>query len=205
MLQAGGAEVVLAGFGRTVNPHARVEGLKPIDLGRTHDGRFLHRLASVSHAALTPSRWLNRKQRPDVIIGRNLEMLALAHRANAFLGGGIPVVYECLDIHRLMLRSDFVGQSLRAAERRVARKSALLVTSSPAFVENYFARFRQADLPIYLLENKVLELETGTTNAAPTTAPAPGEAWRIGWFGALRCKRSLALLCGGSTQDGGCS
>ena len=196
MLQAGGAEVVLAGFSRKANPLALVEGITPIDLGRTHDGRFLHRLASVGRAAFTLSGRLDRNFRPDIVIGRNLEMLALAHRANALLGGSIPVVYECLDIHRLMLRGDVTGQALRAVERRLARRSALLVTSSPAFVRNYFERFGQADLPWVLLENKVLDLadDRGSARFAPTPPPAAGEPWRIGWFGALRCRKSLELL-----------
>ena len=196
MLQAGGAEIVLAGFSRRANPLAGVDGIEPIDLGRTHDGRFLHRVASVGRAAITLSARLADAVRPDIIVGRNLEMLALAHRANALMGGDIPVVYECLDIHRLMLRDDVTGQALRAVERRLARRAALLVTSSPAFLRHYFERFGQAELPTILLENRVLELadEPGAASFGTTPAPADGMPWRIGWFGALRCRKSLALL-----------
>lgn len=196
MLRAGGAEIALAGFSRKANPLARIEGIAPIDLGRTHDGRYLHRLASVGRAALALSGRLDRNFRPDLLIGRNLEMLALAHRANALLGGSIPVVYECLDIHRLMLRGDVTGQVLRAVERRLVRRSALLVTSSPGFLRNYFEHFGQADLPSVLLENKVLRLGDGgsSVRCAATPAPGAGEPWRIGWFGALRCRKSLGLL-----------
>lgn len=192
MLQAGGAQVTLAGFSRQANPLARIEGVSPIDLGRTHDGRFLHRLASVGRAALALSSRLPRGFRPDIIIGRNLEMLTLSHRASALLGG-IPVVYECLDIHRLMLRSDLTGQALRAIERRFAARSALLVTSSPAFVERYFEAYGQVIPPVCMLENKVLELDHAA-GAAPTPPPRAGDPWRIGWYGALRCKTSFDLL-----------
>lgn len=47
-----------------------------------------------------------------------------------------------------------------------------------------------------LLENKVLEID-GTVErrtASPAKSPPPGAPWKIGWFGALRCRRSLALL-----------
>lgn len=196
MLQRGGARVTLAGFSRKSNPFARIDGLTPIDLGRTHDGRFAQRLASVARAAFTLSRRLGAVARPDVVVARNLEMLALARRAAAMLGGGVPIVYECLDIHRLLLRTDAVGRLFRAVERRLGSGAALLVTSSPAFREQYFDRFRQFDGPIELLENKVLEIDVAAQACAPGPTPPPGEGepWKIGWFGALRCRRSLEIL-----------
>ena len=47
---------------------------------------------------------------------------------------------------------------MRAAERLLGRNSALLMTSSPAFIREYFEPFRQLRAPVALLENKVLEL-----------------------------------------------
>lgn len=194
MLQAGGATVTLAGFRRSDNALALVEGVTPIDLGMTRDGRFAQRLKAVGQAAYSLTGKLKNVSRPDVIVGRNLEMLALASRAGARFGGGVPIVYECLDIHRLLLRGDAVGKALRRAERILGRKARLLITSSPAFVENYFAPFGQIDAPVVLLENKVLSLGEADGPASPASAPQPGMPWKIGWFGALRCRRSLRLL-----------
>jgi succinoglycan biosynthesis protein ExoL len=198
MLKAGGAGVTLAGFRRSPEPVEDVAGVRPIDLGKTSDGRFAQRLAAVAKAALTLKAALRNVAKPDVIIGRNLEMLALANRARAIFGGGagnVPIVYECLDVHRLLLRQDATGRALRSAERLLGRDVGLLVTSSPAFIRNYFEPFGQIDAPVELLENKVLELEaakgTETEFAMP---PTESERWKIGWFGALRCRRSLELL-----------
>src|SRR6185312_13550328 len=132
--------------------------------------------------------------KPDVIIGRNLEMLALANRARALMGAEIPVVYECLDIHRLLLGKGAVGKAMRGAERFFGRDAALLLTSSPAFVRNYFEAYGQLDAPAMLLQNKMLDVSG--TPAAPNMLPLPkaGEPWKIGWFGALRCRKSLKLL-----------
>ncbi|TGS89750.1 glycosyl transferase family 1, partial [Mesorhizobium sp. M2D.F.Ca.ET.178.01.1.1] len=121
MLRAGGAKVTLAGFRRTTSPVADIEGLRPIDLGATRDGRFGQRLAAVAKAAFGIGAKLAEMPRPDLIIARNLEMLALARRAKAALGARVPLVYECLDIHRLVLRDDLVGKALRGAERYLAR------------------------------------------------------------------------------------
>ncbi|MBZ9854883.1 glycosyl transferase family 1 [Mesorhizobium sp. CA13] len=203
MLRAGGAQVTLAGFRRTANPIADVEGLRPLDLGATRDGRFAQRLAAVAKAAVSIGTSLRGMPRPDLIIARNLEMLALARRANTAFGAAVPIVYECLDIHRLMLRSDAVGRALRATERYLARDVKLLVTSSPAFTANYFEPFGQVTAPVELVENKYFEA-AAILPAEHEMAEAPvAPPWRIGWFGALRCRRSLELLADFSRRANG--
>ncbi|MER8699903.1 glycosyltransferase [Mesorhizobium sp. M1273] len=194
MLKAGGAQVTLAGFRRTASAVADVEGLQPIDLGPTRDGRFAQRLAAIMKAVVSTGSKLGSMQRPDLIIARNLEMLALARRARSAFQATVPIVYECLDIHRLLLRDDPLGWAMRGAERFLARDVKLLVTSSPAFIANYFKPFGQIAAPVELLENKYFEPAAASLDdrAAPENPVAP--PWRIGWFGALRCRRSLELL-----------
>jgi succinoglycan biosynthesis protein ExoL len=195
MLRAGGAKVTLAGFRRAKGAAAGLGDIVPIDLGATKDGRFAQRLVAVGRAALSLGTKLRGVAKPDLIIGRNLEMLALANRAKALFAADTPVVYECLDVHRLLLRPGGIGKAMRAAERLLGRNSVLLMTSSPAFVREYFEPFHQLSAPVALLQNKVLEIAEkpveGLQLAAP---PAAGEAWKIGWFGALRCRKSLQLL-----------
>ena len=191
MLKAGGARVTLAGFRRTQELED-VEGVTPIDLGHTRDSRFAQRLGAVAMAATRIAASLKAVDAPDVMLARNLEMLALAQRARGAFSSSAPLVYECLDIHRLVLREDVLGKGLRGAERLLGRNVGLLLTSSPAFVTHYFQRFGQIDAPIELVENKLLELEP-RTESAPSPVP-PGAPWKIGWFGALRCRKSLELL-----------
>ncbi len=193
MLQAGGAAVTLAGFRRGENRLADIEGVTPLELGATEDARFGQRLVAVAGAAATLSRKLAGIPRPDVILARNLEMLALAGRASSRFGNA-PIAYECLDVHRLLLRDDLAGRALRGAERYFGRRAGLIVTSSPAFVEHYFKPLSGIHAPVHLLENRVLELHGGDAAVPARTRPA-GAPWRIGWFGAIRCRRSLDLLC----------
>jgi succinoglycan biosynthesis protein ExoL len=54
-----------------------------------------------------------------------------------------------------------------------------------------------------LLPNKVLELGAPQVSAREAAPPAAGEPWRIGWFGALRCRKSLDLLAAFTRQAGG--
>ncbi|RJG46409.1 glycosyl transferase family 1 [Mesorhizobium sp. DCY119] len=195
MLQAGGADVTLAGFKRADKPVAGLEMLSPIDLGPTQDGRFAQRIVAIAKAALSLGGKLQGIRKPDVIIGRNLEMLALANRAKALFSSDAPIVYECLDIHRLLLGQNRISRALRRTERVLGKNASLLMTSSPAFVRDYFQRFRQIDAPVALLQNKVLELNGGSdTSNQALQGPKPGEPWQIGWFGALRCRKSLELL-----------
>lgn len=193
MLTEGGAAVTLAGFRRGDNGLAEVSGVKPIELGRTADGRFAQRMGAVTKAAIRLRGLLKGVERPDVIIGRNLEALAVADRASAIFGG-VPVVYECLDIHRLLLSDKAPGKALRRAEAHFGRNTRLILTSSPAFIENYFAPKSALKAPIALLENKVLSLAGMPQAASLRLPPQQGEPWKIGWFGALRCRKSLELL-----------
>jgi succinoglycan biosynthesis protein ExoL len=192
MLEAGGARVAIAGFRRDdrTSP-ARLGGSVPIDLGVTRDGKFAQRIAAVAAAALALRARLSAVDQPDIIIARHLEMLALADRAKKLFPFRPAIVYESLDIHRLLLAGNAVGRAMRAAERRFARSAQLLLTSSPAFLRDYFEPQGQLDAPALLLENKVLDLN-GLSLAR--TRPAGGEPWTIGWFGALRCARSLDTL-----------
>jgi succinoglycan biosynthesis protein ExoL len=203
MMQAGGATVTIAGFTRSREPVSEIATTVPIDLGRTSDGRFAQRVAAIARAALTLGSMLKNVARPDLIIGRNLEMLALANRAKAFFPGDVPIVYECLDIHRLLLRRDMTGKALRFVERTLSNNAQLLITSSPAFVRQYFAPFGQINLPVEVVENKVLELGPQETEVTSRAGKSKDEPWKIGWFGALRCRTSLELLSAFSRKMGG--
>ncbi|TIS31354.1 MAG: glycosyltransferase family 4 protein, partial [Mesorhizobium sp.] len=191
MLRAGGAGITLAGFRRTSNPIAEIEGIKPVDLGPTRDGRFAQRIGAVAKAAMSIGTKFAGLARPDLIIARNLEMLALASRARRAFGASVPIVYECLDIHRLVLRNDLIGKTLRGAERHLARDVKLLVTSSPAFVANYFKPFGQIAAPVELIENKYFDTMPVPADHRREDDSPVAPPWRIGWFGALRCRRSL--------------
>ena len=194
-LQSGGAKVTLAGFRRDENALASISDVTPIELGRTRDAQFVQRIGAIAKSALSLRGALGNVAKPDVIIARNLEMLALASRAVSIFGGDVPIAYECLDIHRLLLNGGIAGKAIRGAERYLGANAKLLLTSSPAFVENYFEQLSGLDLPTMLLENKVIALD-GIADEATNAprAPLAGEPWKIGWFGALRCSKSLSLL-----------
>ncbi|MGV3576542.1 MAG: glycosyl transferase family 1 [Devosia sp.] len=193
MLRLGGAEVEIAGFRRADAPLADLPAETVVELDITHDARMLQRLLATLKARYGVKRWAKVLARPDVIIARNLEMLAVAEGLLSLWDEPPALVYECLDIHRLMLRQDRLGRGMRAVEQRLMRRANLLITSSPAFLERYFDE--QGAPPALLIENKVFAPghEAVGRNSALDGVEGPV---RLGWFGALRCRKSLAALDG---------
>lgn len=194
-LEQGGAHVSLIGF-RRQTASARGSDLDGLAIGQTQDGRLLRRILSTARAVGASRRWRAQVVQADVIVARSLEMLLIAVLVRRRAGVTISIVYECLDIHRLMTRRDPIGIALRFLEQRLLDSCALLVVSSPRFIEAYFAP-RHRRLPRWvLLENKLLlsELDDSRTPDLQGPSPVAGPPWRIGWFGIIRCRRSLELL-----------
>ena len=187
MLHAGGIEVTVLGFRRGDTAPARIEGARAIDLGRTGNGQFVQRILAVLRSLARFGAIRRAAAEADVVMARNLEMLVLAARA----AGRRRLIYECLDIHRLLLGSGMASRLIQAIERALLRHVDLIVTSSPRFIADYFHARRGLTTPVLLIENKVPAFDAPVTPAPAAPARAP---WVIGWFGMLRCRRSLAML-----------
>jgi succinoglycan biosynthesis protein ExoL len=201
MLVAGGAAVTPIGFRRSAEAPNEVEGLRPIDLGRTADGMLARRTLSVAGTLVRLGSIAEHAHKANVILARNLEMLFLAIRVRKLYTPEATVVYECLDIHRMLLSNRLGGSLLRLLESKLWRDVDLLLTSSPAFIRNYFTP-RGFPSPIRLVENKVLMVGEGEARAT-SVRPPPGPPWRIGWFGMIRCRKSLDLLSSLARTAGG--
>jgi succinoglycan biosynthesis protein ExoL len=192
MLTAGGASVQPFGFRRSSTVAGMVEDLRAIDLGRTADGMLARRALSVSRALSTLHRHADQVRGADVVLARNLEMLMIASRARKLYAPTATLVYECLDIHRMLLSNRISGALLRSLESRLWQQVDLLLTSSPAFIRNYFMP-RSFPARIRLVENKVVLLGN-EHDSGSFVRPPLGPPWRIGWFGAIRCRKSLEIL-----------
>jgi hypothetical protein len=201
MLELGGATVKPLGFRRSPHFVAAVGGVPAVDLGRTQDGMLAKRAISVV-AALSKLGTVDKYVRgSDVILARNLEMLVLAARARKLYAPRAKLVFECLDLHRLLVSDRSTGRLLRFLETKLWRNIDMLLTSSPAFVRNYFAP-RGCVAPIKIIENKLLPLDNSYPRVPPR-ARQNGPPWRIGWFGMIRCRQSLDILTALTTTMGG--
>jgi succinoglycan biosynthesis protein ExoL len=192
MLIEGGAVVTTIGFRRSPELISTIHGIEVIDLGRTVDGMLAKRALTVAQNLRKIGSLDQHLNGADVILCRNLEMLVLASRARGLYAPRATLVYECLDIHHILLSDGAVGAALRLLETRLWQNVDLLLTSSPAFIENYFKR-RGFAAPIKLVENKVLRFGDLDTPVTKPNRPQ-GPPWCVGWFGMIRCRRSLGVL-----------
>jgi hypothetical protein len=191
MLRRGGAEIDLFGFHRGAAP-AALPGA--FDFGPTYDGRFPQRIAAVAGRRARVRDWGERIAGSRAIVARNLEMLVLAEAARNRFAPGVPLYYEVLDIHRLLARDGLVGGVLRKLEAQLIENCAGIIISSPAFETRYLRRWHARLPPVVLVENKVMTASVGAPDRPARPALPAGPPWRIGWFGALRCRRSLLCL-----------
>ena len=188
-LQAIGASVRLAGFERQQpgGNDGKHKEAGSLSIGTTVDGALSKRVLSVLKSLVDHRRLTEFFASADILIARNLECLVLALR----VARGRPVVYESLDIHRLLTTPSLAGKALQQLEQALLQKTSLVMTSSPGFVRNYFDKIPTAQGKVLLIENKTKPL--GGQIPVPRMRGA-GPPWVIGWFGALRCRKSFNLL-----------
>ena len=190
MFEAGGAAVSPLGFVREAA--ATGSAYRGLVLGQTRDARFAQRALSVAGAMARLHRTRTIVAGADIIVARQLEMLAVAAAARARYRPDATLIYECLDIHRLMTAPGAAGRFLRGLERYLLSGCTGLMVSAPAFITNHFEASAKRLPEVLLVENKMLRLELG---GMPRHFRRPdGPPWRIGWFGVIRCQRSLHML-----------
>ncbi len=190
LLRLGQVDIRLIGFKRFSQTRAAPANDDTIVLGRTYDGKFALRILSVIRSLVFPIKIVSAVKGADSILCRNLEMLALGYATLRLSGKKIPLNYECLDIHKKLLGSGRAAKMLRSVERYLMARCNSVITSSPGFVRNYFVAVQHFDGRVCLIENKVLP------QSAPNTVPAKlsEPPWVIGWFGIIRCRKSLVIL-----------
>ena len=192
-LRSAGAQVLSLMFTRRGATRG-ARGLEEIDvdLGPRRDGQLLRRIPRLL-GALT-RLFANRTElgKCNLFLARNLDMLVLAILARLIGFSRTPIVYEVLDIHRTMLGPGRTARLMRFVERRALAHVAMLVVSSPDYIDHYFTPIQGYRGRWWLMENKLGP--AAPARPAMSHACALGPPWRIGWFGVLKCRRSLAIL-----------
>jgi hypothetical protein len=191
--QANGAFVFGLMFRRSRGEPVSPPNWSNVDLGETLDRNYLRRLPKLAQAILRAVRHRHDFAASEVFYARNIDMLFVAAMARWFIGSRALLAYEVLDIQRAFVGSGWINRVFRWLERRLLRMSYVLVVSSPDFMTEYFFPKQGYGGRWYLLENKILPSQMPMEARKPNSV-VPGPPWTIGWFGALRCARSLEIL-----------
>lgn len=197
MLQMAGAEVSSFTFRRDGEPETPGPDWQNVDLGHVEHAQFFKRLLNF----LTALRriFANRSiiGNADVVDARNLDVFLLAWFA-CLVAPTSPdkprakLVYECLDVHESLTKASPQAALLRWLERKVLKRSDLLIFSSPGFIDNYFTPRQNYSGPGYWVENK---LHFGDTSVErPDSTASERGPLVIAWVGIIRCQETLSLL-----------
>ncbi len=169
-----------------------------VPLGQTRDRHYRDRLHKLWRAAWMIFGERHRLAAVSLFYARNIDMALLAMFGRLVSGARAPLVYEVLDVQRAFIGNRWQARLLRWVERRILAAAQLLVVSSPGFVDAYYLPVQRYAGEWFLLENKILGAQLRAMGEAGADLPGrlPGTEGRlvIGWFGTLRCTRSLALL-----------
>ncbi|RYG33487.1 MAG: hypothetical protein EON93_09550 [Burkholderiales bacterium] len=170
-----------------------VTGWDNVDLGRTYDGAFGQRIRSIFKGAKLAAAQRDKLASADVIFARSLDMLATAFLAKRYAKLKTPVVYEVLDVHRMLTGNGPISFVMRRIEGALLARCKHLVVSSPGFLTNYFEVRHKNKYRATVIENR---LALGEARDPRPVGPKPqtDDTLRIGWVGVLRCKRSMNLL-----------
>jgi len=133
------------------------------------------------------------RNNPDVntIYAWNFDIALLFRLSSIFISRKFTFVYEVADIKTILLANSFTGRTLRNIEQFILNNTDILCVTSNDFVVNYFHKYFTVKGQIHLLENKVCPV---IENITINTSPIDETKWKIGFFGLIRCRKSLKLL-----------
>ncbi len=190
-LEEQGADVEILSFDRDYYVGREMDR-DYVSLGRLEHGHYLKRIPLLLRAVYTIRKHL---QSCDVAYAFGLDMALVACLARTGIRRRPKLVYEVGDIVEVFLRTGFIARAWRILEGLVLSRVDLLVTTSEAFIREYFQPVHGRRVPKTLVvENKpklVRSTDSADVRSANTVAEGP---LRIGWFGLLRCARSMEIL-----------
>lgn len=158
-----------------------------IHLGETIDNAYHKRILKLLFAIPTVLKHRKLLKEADIIYAVNLDMIGLAIVCRWLCRSKANIGYECADIMEVLIKKGLIPDIFRILESIVVTKVHYIITTSNAFIQNHFSNHYHYKGNTFLLENKTL---------APQQKQKweINQVWRIGYFGAIRCKNSWEIL-----------
>lgn len=166
-----------------------------VHLGDTVDRQYLGRLTTLVKAMAIMLRHGSAFRSADFIYARNMDLLFLGLFARLLTRSHAKLIYEVEDVQEVFFKKTLAGAVFRRLEKWALRRVDLLVVLSPGFLHGYFEPVQNWTGPSFVLENK-LQLNDLSEDPTPSGAVWDGiqDRWVIGWFGTLRCEKSMRIL-----------
>lgn len=166
-----------------------------IHLGTTVDRQYLRRLPILLTALGRIIRERATVREAEFIYCRNLDLLYLGLFAKWVARSPAVLVYEVEDVQEIFFKKTAMGWLFRRLEAFALRWVDLLVPLSPGFMHGYFEPVMGYIGASYVLENRIQPGEiSGEATDRGRVWQGIRDRWVIGWFGTLRCPKSMALL-----------
>ncbi|APG48923.1 glycosyltransferase [Phaeobacter porticola] len=165
-----------------------------IDLGEIGQHGLLQRGRLALMSALREPILVPLVQQADLLVARNLDMLALASALRLRSKSQAALAYEVLDIHSLFEGAGAKAKLARWGERRLMAGAAVLWVSSPGFHSGYFVPVQGVTGPWHLVENKMVVPADMSRPISASLSGSQSKVLRVGWIGAIRCRPSFELL-----------
>ena len=166
-----------------------------VELGKSRERHLVSRLLFFWQALWIIYGHRARWRESTIIWARNLDLALLGFMGRLITRSNASLVYEVLDIHPVLVKRNWQGSVARWLERIVLARCKGLVISSPEFAKQYFSAYQGYHGKTYLVENKWSPVGVFARPGIVSSRPAgKTRCWSIGWFGNLRCSRSLTIL-----------
>lgn len=188
-LTAQGAEAIVFSFERDYYRGDVADGT--IVLGRVERGKYLKRIWPMCKALRTVRQRANSS---DVVYAFGLDMLVLGWLALIGVRERPVYAYEVADIRTILVGSGLVPSFCRQVERIMLRKIKLLVVTSEAYVDGYYKGMLSVKLPQTMVVENKLEAFSHVNNPHEQSTVRENSPVRIGYFGLIRCRKSLEVL-----------
>ena len=146
-----------------------------------------------------------KSKKADLVFCYNLDLLLICWISQLALKNKAKIIHDVSDIRSVLIGTGIFASVLRWLERFLLRRVSIVIITSPAYVTEYFHSIQNLhDVSFHLIENKLNPDSTpepiSNTDSRPDVDPS---VFKIGYFGLIRCRKSLELLLKLATEADG--
>jgi succinoglycan biosynthesis protein ExoL len=191
-LKQEGAQALILGFKRELYNGAPYRD-PVISLGILPHGRYFIRLGTYLKALL---QIIKHSKQVQFIYVLGLDLALLTWLAMLGRRSAVKLVLEIQDIRSVLLKKGITGAIARQVEKFIVPRVDMLVVTSAAYVDDYYAqRARLRPVRHCVIENKIDDVPVmrQQLNIADSYVKPDAILW-IGYFGMLRCRRTLDII-----------